>query len=567
MTSINETGRESEVSVPKVESTEDLEQLYADSFKNFQDGSIIHGTVIAICMDGIMVDIGYKSEGIIPRSEFSDEELKRLVVGEKLQVYLENREDSEGNIILSKEKADRMKIWDQLERIHRKGEIVEGRILSKIKGGMIVDIGIKAFLPGSQLDLRPVRDLDQFVGKTIPVKVIKMNHRRSNIVVSRRAVLEESRDKKKLTALANIQEGQKVQGIVKNITDYGAFIDLGGIDGLLHITDMSWGRVNHPSEVMMVGDRVEVVILKYDREVGRVSLGLKQKSPDPWTHVEEKYRVGSRLKGKVVSIADYGAFVELEPGIEGLVHISEMSWSHDLKHPSKLVTAGNLVDAVILNVDKKGRKISLGMKQIEHNPWDVVEKKYTVAAKIEGKVKSITDFGVFVGLEDGIDGLIHISDISWTKRINHPSELFKKGQSIEAVVLKIDREKERISLGYKQLTPDPWEHEIPEKYKAGQQVQGKVVRATDFGVFVELEDGVEGLIHVSEMEMDATAKIEDLFKIQDEVTAKITRVDTAERKIALSVRKQSKGSGKKEHPGGNEPDRFSGKDSKRNPKE
>jgi len=566
VTSMNETGHDSEVSSPQSAEIENLEKLYADSFKNLQEGSILNGTVIAICADGIIVDIGYKSEGIIPRSEFSEEELKRLKVGEKLPVYLEEREDSDGNIILSKEKADRMKIWDDLERLHCKGEIVEGKVLSKIKGGMIVDIGIKAFLPGSQIDLRPVRDLDQFVGKTIPVKVIKMNHRRSNIVVSRRAVLEENRDKKKLTALANIQEGQTMQGTVKNITDYGAFIDLGGIDGLLHITDMSWGRVNHPSELMMVGDKVEVVILKYDREVGRVSLGLKQKTTDPWSHVEEKYRVGSRVKGRVVSIADYGAFVELEPGIEGLVHISEMSWSHDLKHPSKLVTVGNVVDAVILNVDKKGRKISLGMKQIEHNPWDMVEKKYTVGTKIEGKVKSITDFGVFVGLDEGIDGLIHISDLSWTKRINHPSELFKKGQSIEAVVLKIDREKERISLGFKQLTPDPWEREISEKYKVGQQVQGKVVRVTDFGVFVELEDGMEGLIHVSEMDLEPSAKIEDLFKVPDEVTAKITRVDTTERKIALSVRKHGKGFSKKEHPSGKESGRFSGKD-KRNPRE
>ncbi|MGH7274168.1 MAG: 30S ribosomal protein S1, partial [Nitrospiria bacterium] len=384
----------------------------------------------------------------------------------------------------------------------------------------------------------------------------------SNIVVSRRVVLEESRDKKKMTALANLQEGQTIQGTVKNITDYGAFIDLGGIDGLLHITDMSWGRVSHPSEVLMIGDKAEVVILKYDREVGRVSLGLKQKTPDPWSHVEEKYRSGSRIKGKVVSIADYGAFVELEPGIEGLVHISEMSWSHDVKHPSKLVTVGGMVDAVILNVDRKGRKISLGMKQIEHNPWDVVEKKYTVGTKIEGKVKSLTDFGVFVGLEEGIDGLIHISDISWTKRISHPSELFKKGQTVEAIVLKIDREKERISLGYKQLTPDPWEKEIPEKYKVGQQVQGKVVRVTDFGVFVELEDGVEGLIHVSELGLDPSTKMEEIFKIHDEVTAKITRVDPSERKIALSFRKHTKPSVKKDHALGKEPGQLPSKDNR-----
>jgi small subunit ribosomal protein S1 len=536
----SDTGQESENPIQSPEQLENLDQLYADSFRNLQEGSVVNGTIVAICSDGIIVDIGYKSEGIIPRAEFSGDELRSLKVGEKLQVYLEEREDNEGNIILSKEKADRMKIWGDLERIQQRKEIIEGKVLTKIKGGMIVDIGIKAFLPGSQIDLRPVRDLDQLVGKTIPVKVIKMNHRRSNVVVSRRAVLEESRDKKKLTALATLQEGQVIQGMVKNITDYGAFIDLGGIDGLLHITDMSWGRVNHPSEILMVGDKIGVVILKYDRESGRVSLGLKQKTPDPWGQVEEKYQVSSRVSGKVVSITDYGAFVELEPGIEGLVHISEMSWSHDVKHPSKLVSVGSMIEAVILNVDKKGRKISLGMKQIEQNPWDVVEKKYTVGARIDGKVKNITDFGLFVGLEEGIDGLIHISDISWTKRISHPSEMFKKGQSIEAVVLKIDREKERISLGYKQLTPDPWEHGLPEKYKAGQDVQGKVVRVTDFGVFVELEEGVEGLVHVSEMDLDPSAKLEEMFNVEDPVTATITRVDTTERKISLSIRKDAK---------------------------
>lgn len=553
---MNEAGHGPDTSVSGAEQIDNLDQLYAESFKNLQEGTIVNGTVIAVCPDGIMVDIGYKSEGIIPRDEFSEEELKNIKVGEKLQVYLEEREDSEGNIILSKEKADRLKLWDQLERIHQKGEVVEGKVMSKIKGGLIVDIGIKAFLPGSQIDLRPLKDLDQWVGKTIPVKVIKMNHRRSNIVVSRRVVLEESRDKRKQTALANLQEGQIVQGTVKNITDYGAFIDLGGIDGLLHITDMSWGRVNHPSELMMVGDRVEVIILKYDREANRVSLGLKQKTPDPWNQVEGKYPVGSRVKGKVVSITDYGAFVELEPGVEGLVHISEMSWSHDIKHPSKLVSVGSLVDVVVLNVDRKGRKISLGMKQTEQNPWDLVERKYSVGTKVEGKIKSITDFGVFVGLEEGIDGLIHISDLSWTKRISHPSEVFKKGQTLSAVVLKVDREKERISLGYKQTTQDPWESEIPEKFKVGDTVQGKVVKVTDFGVFVELEDGVEGLVHVSEMDLESSAKVEDAFKVGDELVAKITKVDPVERKIALSIRKQTRPSGKKERGSG----RFSGKD-------
>ncbi|TAK06726.1 MAG: 30S ribosomal protein S1, partial [Candidatus Manganitrophaceae bacterium] len=355
---------------------------------------------------------------------------------------------------------------------------------------------------------------------------------------------EESRDRKRQTTLSSLQEGQVVEGVVKNITEYGAFIDLGGIDGLLHITDMSWGRVGHPSEIFMVGDKVSVVVLKYDKETGRVSLGYKQKMPDPWTHVEEKYPVGTRITGKVVSLTDYGAFVELEPGVEGLVHISEMSWAHEAKHPSKIVSVSDRVNAVILNVDRKGRKISLGMKQVEPNPWNVVEQRYPPGTKINGKVRSITDFGVFVGLEEGIDGLIHISDISWTRHVKHPSEVFKKGQPIEAVVLKVDREKERISLGYKQLTGDPWETDIPQKYRVGSLVRGKVTKITDFGVFVELEENVEGLIHVSEAGVDAPARVEDVFHIGNEVEAKIIRIDTAERKIALSIREQRRDSDK-----------------------
>ncbi len=518
----------------------EMDALYAESFKNLEEGSIVQGTVLSIERQGILVDIGYKSEGSIAAAEFTKEEFEKIKVGDTIMIYLEQREDSEGNILLSKEKADKMKVWKDLELVHDRGEIVEGKVLSRIKGGMIVDIGIKAFLPGSQIDLRPVRDLDQLVGKSFPMKIIKMNQKRGNIVVSRRVLLEETRDKKRQSTLSNLTEGQVVSGTVKNITEYGAFIDLGGIDGLLHITDMSWGRVNHPSELFMVGDKVDVVVLKYDRESGRVSLGYKQKSPDPWAEVETKYAIGTRIKGKVASLTDYGAFVELQPGIEGLVHISEMTWSHEIRHPSKLVAVGDLIEAVVLSLDKKGRKISLGMKQVDHNPWEVIEKKFPVGTKVEGKVRSITDFGVFVGISDGIDGLIHISDLSWTKHIKHPSEIFKKGQKIDAVVLKIDREKERLSLGFKQLTPDPWETTVPERFKAGSSAPGKITKITEFGVFVELAEDIEGLIHISELGLPVGQKAEDTFKPGTELTVKIVKVDTAERKIGLSLKEHKR---------------------------
>ncbi len=513
-----------------------LEALYEETFRNFEEGTIIDGGVVAITKEKVVVDIGYKSEGMIPNDQFSSDDLKNLKIGDRIQVYIEEREDSEGNLILSKEKADKMKIWEELETSFKEEAVVEGRVLSRIKGGMMVDIGVKAFLPGSQIDLHPVRDLDALVNKTFQLKIIKINHRRGNVVVSRRVLLEESRDKKRQTTLSTLTEGQLVQGTVKNITDYGAFIDLGGIDGLLHITDMSWGRVGHPSEVFVVGDKVEVVVLKYDRETGRISLGLKQKTADPWTSVGERFPVSNRIKGRVVSLTDYGAFVELEPGVEGLVHVSEMSWTHEVRHPSRVVSVGDQVDAVVLNVDPAGRKISLGMKQTAPNPWDMVESKYPPGTQIDGKVKSLTDFGAFVGLDEGIDGLIHISDMSWTKHIKHPSELFKKGQQVEAVVLRIDKEKERLSLGYKQLTADPWEEEIPARYQAGEDVTGKVSKITDFGVFIELDSGVEGLIHISEVGLDSQASLEEKFKPGEDVTAKVIRVDREERKIALSLR-------------------------------
>lgn len=513
-----------------------LAALYEETFRNLEEGTITEGRVVALTKDKVVVDIGYKSEGMVPSDQFSPDELQNIKIGDRLQVYIEECEDADGNLVLSKEKADKMKIWEELEKLYKEEKSIDGKIISRIKGGMMVDIGVKAFLPGSQIDLHPVRDLDGLVGKTFPLKIIKINHRRGNVVVSRRVLLEETRDKKRQTTLANLKEGQLIQGMVKNITDYGAFIDLGGIDGLLHITDMSWGRVGHPSEMFTVGDRVEVTVLKYDRETGRISLGLKQKSADPWTNVAGKYPIGTRVRGRVVSLTDYGAFVELEPGVEGLVHVSEMSWTHEVRHPSRVVAVGDQVDAAVLNVDPASRKISLGMKQTAPNPWDMIESKYPIGTRIEGKVKSLTDFGAFIGLEEGIDGLIHISDMSWTKHIKHPSELFKKAQKVEAVVLRIDKEKERLSLGYKQLSRDPWDDEIPARYHVGDSVTGKVSKIADFGIFIELEGGVEGLIHVSEAALEGAAKLEDKFKLQDDVTAKIIKVDREERKIALSLR-------------------------------
>lgn len=513
-----------------------LAALYEETFRNFEEGTITEGRVVAIQKDKVIVDIGYKSEGIISNLQFMPDELASLSLGDKIQVYIEQREDAEGNLVLSKEKADKMKTWEELELAHKEDRDVEGKVISRIKGGMMVDIGVKAFLPGSQIDLTPVRDLDSLVGKTFPFKIIKINHRRGNVVISRRSLLEESRNKKRQTTLSTLSEGQLIEGTVKNITDYGAFLDLGGIDGLLHITDISWGRVGHPSDMFSVRDKLEVLVLKYDRESGRISLGLKQKTADPWTNVAEKYPEGTRVKGKTVSLTDYGAFVELVPGVEGLVHVSEMSWTHDVRHPSRMVSVGDEIEAQVLHVDQQGRKISLGMKQTAPNPWDIIQSRYPVGTQIEGKVKSVTDFGAFIGLEEGIDGLIHISDMSWTKHIKHPSELFKKGQRVEAIILRIDKEKERLSLGYKQLTADPWETDIPARYQVGGLAQGTISKIADFGIFVELEGGIEGLIHVSEAGQEAHTRLEDKFHPGDTITAKVVKVDCEERKIALSLR-------------------------------
>ena len=532
------------------ESQEEMSRLYDESFKSVEEGSVVRGRVIQIRQDGVVVDVGYKSEGIIPIEEISREELAKIKTGDEIEVYLEEREDSEGNIVLSKEKADKIKIWEQIEEACNQDMTVTGRVVARIKGGMTVDInGVKGFLPGSQVDLRPVRNLDSLIGQTFELKVLKVNQRRGNIVLSRRALLEAVRDKKKAETLSTLQEGSVIDGVVKNITEYGAFIDLGGIDGLLHITDMSWGRVSHPSEVFAVSDRVKVMVLKYDRENEKVSLGLKQLTSDPWTTADKKYPVGSRVRGKVVSLTDYGAFVELEEGIEGLVHVSEMSWTQKVRHPSKVVAMGDIIEAVVLSIDKDSKRISLGMKQVEPNPWDVIAEKYPVGSRIEGRVRNLTDFGAFVGLDEGIDGLIHISDISWTKHLKHPSEVLKKGQKVEAVVLSVDKDKERLSLGLKQLDQDPWDGDIPSRFRVGDVVTCKVIKITDFGVFVELEGGVEGLIHISEIDKDPHAKVEALLKLDDEVTAKIIKVDTSDRKIGLSIRAFKKEQDKGEQEG------------------
>ncbi len=525
----------------------EMAQIYEESFRDIAEGDIVKGRVLEVRPDSLLIDIGYKSEGVIPLKEFclpSGE--VSIKVGDVVDVYLEEREDNEGLVVLSREKAEKIKVWEELNRVYERGEVVQGTIVGRTKGGLMVDIGVRAFLPGSQVDLRPVRDLDKLIGKTFPMKVIKLNQKRGNIVLSRRELLEEERKHLKEKTLQSLEEGKVIQGRVKNITEYGAFIDLGGIDGLLHITDMSWGRVAHPSELFSVGDETEVVVLKFDRTTERVSLGYKQRLPDPWGESLTKYPVGAKVRGKVVSITDYGAFVELEPGVEGLVHISEMSWTQRVKHPSKVVTVGDVVEVVVLDVDKGNKRISLGMRQAEPNPWMGVEEKYPVGTRVTGKVRNVTDFGVFVELEEGIDGLVHVSDLSWTKRVRHPSEVVKKGDTVETVVLQIDKNNRRISLGLKQAQADPWQTLVPERYKVGMDVRGKVVRVTEFGAFIELEEGIEGLLHVSEMSRERVSRPETIVKVGDEVTVKVVKVEPEDRRIGLSLRALAEGGGGEE---------------------
>lgn len=515
---------------------ENFEELFQESLRQPQVGEIVKGVVVQIDPDYVLVNIGYKSEGCIPIAEFFDENGQLTVkVGDDVKVYFEKKENIRGYIVLSRKKAEREVVWDRIEEAVESGGLVEGKIVANVKGGLTVDIGVSAFLPASQVDVRPIGNLEKLIGQTFEFKVVKVNKKRGNVVLSRRVLLEEERDKLKKDTLATLAEGQILNGTVKNITDYGAFIDLGGIDGLLHIVDMSWRKLGHPSEILKNGDPVTVKVLKYDREKEKISLGIKQTIPDPWISVESKYHTGDRIVGKVVSLADYGAFVSLEEGVEGLVHVSEMSWTKRVRHPSDILKVGDEVAAEVLGVDVPSRRISLGLKQIQVNPWTVIGDKYPVGTKIEGQIKNVTDFGVFIGVEDGIDGLVHVSDMSWTKRIKHPSELYSKGQIVQAVVLNIDPENERLSLGIKQLALDPWS-EIPTKYRPGTKVTGKVTSVTDFGVFLEIEDGIEGLIHVSELSQEKVASPKDFAAVGDLIEAMVLTIDSADKKIALSVK-------------------------------
>ncbi len=517
------------------------EMSFADLFEMEENssvskvGDVIMGTVVGVVDDHVLVDIGDKAESYIPLSEFRAEgEEKDIKVGDTFEVFVEKRKE-EGGLQLSREKAIGIKVWEEIAKIQAEDGTIDGKIENRVKGGMSVDIGVPAFLPYSQIDLRPVKDLDALIGQTFPFKILKFNRKRNNVVISRRAILEKEREKMRADMRSSLEEGMVVEGTVTNITDYGLFIDLGGMDGLCHITDLSWGRVSHPAKLYKVGDEIDVKILKYDQESDRVSLGIKQLRPDPWATVTERYPIGSKTVGKVVSITDYGVFVELEEGVEGLIHISEMTWSKKPRHPSKLVAVSDEVEVMVLNIETETKRISLGMKQLHPNPWDLVSENYPVGSIIEGKIKNITDFGIFIGIEEGIDGLIHVSDLSWTERIKHPTEKYAKGDTIQAVVLKIDRENERFSLGIKQLEPDPWQAAL-KNYPSGAIVEGKITNVTDFGIFVQLEEGVEGLVHVSEISKEKITTPVGMYNVGDNLQVKVINVSSKDRKIGLSIK-------------------------------
>jgi small subunit ribosomal protein S1 len=513
-----------------------LLELYDESMRNLTEGEIVTGRIIGVTSNAVIVDVGYKSEGLIPIEEFTDRggDLS-VAVGEDVDVLLEKTEDLEGHVLLSYSKALRMRRWTEVERAYKEGRIIKGRITDRIKGGLTVDVGLRAFLPGSLVDIKPVKNLESLRGQELEFKVISLDRRRNNIVLSRKAVLETELVKKKAETLKRLEEGARLRGVVKNITDYGVFIDLGGIDGLLHITDISWGRVNHPSEHFTVGDEVEVVVLKFDPETERVSLGYKQRSDDPWTLVDKKYPIGSRVHGRVVSIVDYGAFVEIEEGVEGLIHVSEMSWTKKVVNPAKILEVGDEVEAIVSELDMDQRRISLSLRQTERNPWEELEDTHPEGSVIEGKVRNLTEFGAFVEITDGIDGLIHVSDMSWTKRVKHPSEVLKKGDTVRARITNIDVENQRVSLSIKEFMPNEWE-EFAHQHKPGDTLDGKVVNVTDFGLFIDIYNGLEGLAHVSEIEVPAGAKLEDYYKVGDWVRTRILRVEEDEKKVGLSMR-------------------------------
>lgn len=512
---------------------EDLMSLYDDTMSSIQQGEIVEGTVLNVDEDTVVIDIGFKSEGTVAIDEFSDS--GEILPGQTVEVFLETVEDQEGQIVLSKTKADFMRVWDRIKEAADSNQIVEGRLVRRIKGGIVVDLfGVDAFLPGSQIDIKQVKNFDQFIGEVFPFRIIKLNKNRRNIVVSRRIVLEEERERLRKQILQTLEVGQIRKGSVKNITDFGGFIDLGGLDGLLHITDISWGRVGHPSDVLSIGDEVEVKVLNYDRERERISLGLKQLQPHPWENAGDRFPKGARVQGKVVSITDYGAFVELEQGVEGLVHISEMSWTQHIRHPSKLLSIGDEVTVVILNVDSEDQKISLGLKQVTPDPWLTLDEQYPPGTRLQGKVRNLTNFGAFVEIEEGIDGLVHISDMSWTKRVRHPNEVVKKGEELEVVVINIDKDRRRISLGHKQTIENPWP-ELAVRYSVGTQIQGKVARLLERGLVIDLEGDVEGFIPASQLGVPNLRLTEEHFGDGEDIPAKVVEFDEEEKKIVLSV--------------------------------
>ncbi|AOS45572.1 30S ribosomal protein S1 [Lacunisphaera limnophila] len=511
-----------------------MQELLAQStFDKLKAGSIVSGVITEIRANEVVVDIGGKAEGVIPANEFSD--LGELQIGSTIEVILEKLEDKEGNPILSYEQAQQKKNWENILSKCQEGAIVPGRVKTKVKGGLIVSIGVDSFLPASHIDIQPPKNLDQYVGQTYDFKVLKINHERKNIVLSRRELIEEQRVSKRRDLLEKLQPGQVRKGVVKNITDFGAFIDLDGMDGLLHITDMSWGRIGHPSELLKQGEEIEVMIIDINREKERVSLGLKQTKNNPWDNIDHKFPVGSKIHGKVVNLVPYGAFIELEPGVEGLVHITEMSWTKRINKPSELLKVGQELDAVVLGIQKDEQKISLGLRQLEPNPWDMVRHNYPVGARVRGKVRNMTTYGAFVELEEGIDGMVHVSDMSWTRKINHPSEMLKKGDEVDAIVLDVDAGQQRISLGMKQLATDPWT-DIDSFFRIGDVVQGVISKVTTFGAFVELKDGIDGLVHISQIQEDRVDKVKDVLKPEQQVSARVIKIDREARRIGLSIK-------------------------------
>lgn len=511
-----------------------MEELLEEaSFENLKEGSIINGTIIEIRQNEVVIDIGAKSEGTIPAHEFID--LGDLEIGQTIEVFLEKIEDKEGNPVISFDKAEQKKNWEKILTRCEEGTVVSGRVKSKVKGGLIVSMGVDAFLPASQIDVQPPKNLDQYIGQTYDFKVLKINLDRKNIVVSRRELIEEQRHIKRQQLLAEVQPGDIRRGVVKNITDYGAFIDLDGLDGLLHITDMSWGRISHPSEMVKISEEIDVMIIEVDREKERVSLGLKQTTSNPWDDIEKRYPVGGKIDGKVVNLVPYGAFIELEEGVEGLVHVTELSWTKRISKPSEVLRVGDTISTVVLGIQKEDQKISLGVRQLEENPWDMVRHNYPVGARVRGKVRNLTTYGAFIELEEGIDGMIHVSDMSWTRKVNHPSEVLKKGEEIDAIVLDVDPDQQRISLGMKQLASDPWEN-IQTLYRIGDVVNGKVTKITSYGAFVELQDGIDGLVHISQISEDRVEKIKDVLSPDQEVSARVIKIDRDERRIGLSIK-------------------------------